>query len=217
MKQQKHRYGHGHGHHNQQQGWAEEREYLNFIDSIRSEATVKVYRLSMDNYMRFIKTSSFSSLLKQDNKTIEQQIISYLVDMRKNQKLSYALSSTRLAALKKFYEMNDVTLNWKRISNYLGENTKCFKDRAYTNEEIQLLLTKADERMRVVILLLASTGMRIGAIPDLKLKHLTNIEEFNLYQITVYENTKDEYYCFCSPECANAIDSEIPSTYQLAY
>jgi site-specific recombinase XerD len=61
--------------------------------------------------------------------------------------------------------------------------------------------------MRVVILLLASTGMRIGAIPDLKLKHLTKIEEFSLYQITVYENTKDEYYCFCSPECANAIDS----------
>jgi hypothetical protein len=49
--------------------------------------------------------------------------------------------------------------------------------------------------------------MRIGAIPDLKLKHLTRIEDYNLYQITVYENTKYEYYCFCSPECALAIDS----------
>ena len=116
---------------------------------------------------------------------------------------------TRLAALKKFYEMNDVILNWKKVSSYLGENTKRFKDRAYTTEEIQQLLTKADERMRVVILLLASTGIRIGAIPDLKLKHLTKIENFDLYQITVYENTKDEYYCFCSPECANAIDSYI--------
>ena len=53
--------------------------------------------------------------------------------------------------------------------------------------------------------------MRIGAIPDLKLEHLTKNENFGLclYQITVYENTKDEYYCFCSPECANAIDSYI--------
>ena len=51
--------------------------------------------------------------------------------------------------------------------------------------------------------------MRVGAIPDLKLKHLTKIENFNLYQITVYENTKEEYYCFCSPECAIAIDSYI--------
>ena len=191
----------------EQQGGGE--EYLNFINSLRSKATIKVYRLSIYHYMRFIKTSNTSSLLKQDNKTIEQQIISYLVDMRRNQKLSYASLFTRLAALRKFYEMNDVILNWKKVSSYLGENTKRFKDRAYTTEEIQQLLTKADERMRVVVLLLASTGMRIGAIPDLKLKHLTKIENFGLYQITVYENTKDEYYCFCSAECAKDIDSYI--------
>ena len=41
--------------------------------------------------------------------------------------------------------MNDVVLNWKKVSNYLGENTKLFKDRAYTTEEIQQLLVKADE------------------------------------------------------------------------
>jgi len=111
--------------------------------------------------------------------------------------------------------MNDVALNWKKISNYLGEKTKRFKDRAYTTEEIQRLLTKTDERTRVIVLLLASTGMRVGAVPDLKLKHLTKIEQFDLgldlplYQITVYENTKDEYYCFCSPECASAIGSYI--------
>ena len=33
------------------------------------------------------------------------------------------------------------------------------------HEEIHRLLDIADERMRTVILLLASTGMRIGAIP----------------------------------------------------
>ena len=49
-----------------------------------------------------------------------------------------------------------------------------FKDRVYATEEIQQLLVKADERTRVVVLLLASTGMRIGAIPGLKLEHLTN-------------------------------------------
>ena len=190
-----------------------EKAYLNFINSLRSEATIRVYRRSINHYMRFTKTSNISSLLKQNNKTIEQLIVSYLVDMRANQKLSYAILSMRLAALRKFYEMNDVILNWKKISNYLGENTKLLKDRAYTTEEIQQLLIKADERTRVVVLLLASTGMRIGAIPDLKLKHLTRIEDpsfglsssLYLYQITVYENTKDEYYCFCSPECANAI------------
>ena len=53
------------------------------------------------------------------------------------------------------------------------------KDRAYTTEEIQQLLVKADERTSVVILLLASTGIRIGAVPDLKLKHLTKIKDYD--------------------------------------
>jgi integrase len=190
-------------------GLEQEKPYLNFINSLRSKATIKAYRLTINHYMQFQRVSNISSLLKQDNKAIEQQIISYLVDMRLNQKLSYSILALRLAAVKKFYEMNDVIINWKKVSNYLGENTKLFKDRAYTTEEIQQVLTKADERMRVVILLLASTGMRIGAIPDLKLKHLIKIDNYDLYQLSVYERTKDEYYCFCSPECASAIDSYI--------
>ena len=195
----------------QLQGLQSEKAYVNFINSLRSKATIKVYRVLIIHYLRFmnIKSSNISTLLNHDARTIEEQIISYLVHLRTNQKLSYSSLALRLAVLRRFYEMNDVIINWKKVSNYLGENIKLFKDRAYTTEEIQRLLTRADERIRVVILLLASTGMRIGAIPSLKLKHLTKVEDYNLYQITVYENTKDEYYCFCSPECAIAIDSYI--------
>lgn len=45
------------------------------------------------------------------------------------------------------------------------------KDRAYTHEEISKLLEVAELRMRVVILLLASSGVRLGAIPLLKLRN----------------------------------------------
>src|SRR3954453_10847126 len=191
------------------QNQEKDKEYLNFINSLRSEATIAMYQFSLRNYLQYIRTNRVSSLVKQDTKTIEKQLIEYLVDLRRNQKLSYSSLSLRLAALRKFYEMNDIVLNWKKVSNYLGENVKIFKDRAYTREEIQQLLAKADERTKVVILLLASTGMRIGAVPDLKLKHLTKVNNYNLYQITVYQNTKDEYYCFSSPECATAVDSYI--------
>ena len=56
-------------------------------------------------------------------------------------------------------------------------------------------------------MLLISSGLRIGAVSDLRLRHLKRIEEYNLYRIKVYENTKDEYYTFCTPECADMIDS----------
>ncbi len=53
-------------------------------------------------------------------------------------------------------------------------------------------------------LLLASTGMRIGAIPGLRIGDLNKISQFSLYVFWVYKSNR--YYTFCSPECAVAID-----------
>jgi hypothetical protein len=32
------------------------------------------------------------------------------------------------------------------------------------------------------------------------------VEEYNLYQITVYAGYEEEYICFCTPEAAKVID-----------
>jgi hypothetical protein len=60
---------------------------------------------------------------------------------------------------------------------------------------------------------MASTGMRVGALPRLKLKHLKkrtidcDTAETHVYQITVYANSpKWKYITSCTPECAIAID-----------
>jgi integrase len=103
-------------------------------------------------------------------------------------------------------------LNRKKVGRYLGEEKPANRDRAYNTKEIQQVLTKCDERMRVIVLLLTSTGLRIGALPSLKLRNLMKIgtdsdEKCYVYQITVYEGTKEEYFCFCSPECVMAIES----------
>lgn len=82
----------------------------------------------------------------------------------------------------------------------MPEYKKVRKDRAYTHEEIHKLLQIADERMGVVILLLSSSGIRIGALCTLRLRYLEN------NKVTVYENTKEEYITFITPECKQAID-----------
>lgn len=53
--------------------------------------------------------------------------------------------------------------------------------------------------MRVVILLFASSGMRIGAVQSIKLKDLQGPK------LTIYRNTSEEYYTFISPECEKAL------------
>ncbi|MDW3644361.1 MAG: hypothetical protein QN819_05955, partial [Nitrososphaeraceae archaeon] len=63
-------------------------------------------------------------------------------------------------------------LNVKKIKRYIPPKKRVNRDRAYTHEEIHSLLDICDERMRAVILLLASSGMRIGAVPLLKIRNL---------------------------------------------
>jgi site-specific recombinase XerD len=142
----------------------------------------------------------YSGLLKIN---IEQKIIDYILHLREL-KLSSSTIKTRVASIYHFYAMNDVILNKTKINKYKGEFRKVIKDRPYSHEEIHKLLEIADIRMKVCILLMCSAGLRLGAIPDIKMKHLERID--NLYKTTVYENSNEEYYTFCSIECSNFID-----------
>jgi integrase len=54
---------------------------------------------------------------------------------------------------------------------------------------------------------MASTGIRIGAVTEIKLKHLEEVKDKGLYKITVYEKSKEQYYAFCSFECYSAINA----------
>jgi integrase len=184
--------------------------YRNFVNSINSQATKRTYVFALQKFMQFLNLKDIEQLInnyKDQTKLIESQIIDFIVTLKNPPfNLSFATRSTYMAAICTFYVMNDIILNRKKIGKYLGEQVRAKKDRAYTIEEIRRLLEVCDERQKVIVLLLASTGMRLGALCALEVQHLIKWPEFQLYQITVYEGTKDEYYCFTTPECSKAID-----------
>jgi integrase len=140
-----------------------------------------------------------------DTRQIESRVIDFIVSAR--DQVTYSYNSLKLAAIMAFYSINDLQLNRKKLGKFLGEEIKRQKDRPYTLEEIHRMLDVADERGKAIILLLTSTGMRIGALSGLRFGHLQRIDEYDLYKVTVYENTKDEYTCFTSPEAATALNA----------
>jgi Site-specific recombinase XerD len=178
-----------------------------FEESIKSKYTRKAYLLHFKKYMEHLG-SKFNSLLEEeDPKKIEQSIIDYIILLKKTK--SFAAIHNYVAAIIAFYKINDIILNIDKIARFMPDKRKANKDRGYEHEEILRLLGVSDERMRVVILLLASTGMRIGAIPGLRLRNLEKIEVevgIKIYKIIVYENDNEEHFTFCTPECAKAID-----------
>jgi integrase len=171
--------------------------YELLLDSIKSPETRNKYEYAIKDYCKFLNTD-LEELLKID---IEDSIIDYILFLKK--RVSSATLNSRLAGVYHFYTMNDVVLNRIKISKFKGEFVKVKKDRAYTHEEISKLLQLADLRMKCCILLMSSAGLRLGAIADLKIRHLQNMK------LTVYENSNEEYYTFITPECDAVIQEYI--------
>ena len=115
--------------------------------------------------------------------------------------------------------MNDVDFRWtKKIQKFKtmkienknkDDNDNIKKtDRAYTMDEIRQGFNSCkDIRAKVMISLMASTGIRKGAFEYLRLRNLEPINEHNIYKVTVYEGEdEDEYFTFCTPETRKEID-----------
>jgi integrase len=68
-------------------------------------------------------------------------------------------------------EFKEIALPWKKIAKFYPDDvTNSY--RSYTKDEIKKLLSIADPRDRCIILLMASSGIRVGAIQTLKVQKI---------------------------------------------
>jgi hypothetical protein len=84
-------------------------------------------------------------------------IIDFIIILKKEK--SYSAIRNYVSAVLVYYKINDIILNTAKIKKFMPSATSVRNDRAYTHGEISKLLSIADERMRVIILLLASSGI----------------------------------------------------------
>jgi hypothetical protein len=145
--------------------------YFNFINSLKAKETKMQYGRGIERFLKYARISSLSGLLSLPPKDIEQLVIHYITYL-KARGLSHAYVNLAMAAIFHLTDMNDVLLNKRKIAKFQGEEKKMNKDRGYTHEEIKLLTDTGDYRFRALVLLLSSTGARLGSIPPLLYRHL---------------------------------------------
>ena len=73
---------------------------------------------------------------------------------------------------------------------FQGEHEKVAEDRPYTHSEIQTLIAHTTHRNRAIILLMSSAGLRLGAIPILRIKDIIPIDKYQIFKINVYAKSK---------------------------
>ncbi|MFZ0224390.1 MAG: hypothetical protein WAM42_22135, partial [Candidatus Nitrosopolaris sp.] len=116
-------------------------------------------------------------------------------------------------AVKLFCEMNRVRLDWKIIRRGVPTGNKAANDRAPTLEELQKLVEYPDPRIKSLVYVMVSSGIRLGAWDFLKWGHITPEIDSNgevvEAKMVVYagqnEGKKKQYMTRISAEAYNAL------------
>jgi integrase len=180
----------------------------NFLHSCKTADTLRLYQMVIRYFMDYLKLGreEYDRLLEKDPKLITIDICHFITWLSTTH--SPATIAAYVAAIQKFYTMNDISLNWKKIKSFIPEHEKVAEDRPYTHSEIKQLYDIATLRNKSLLLLMCSSGVRVGSIPIMRIKDLEPIDKYNIYKINVYPRSKkSSYFTFCTPECRHAIES----------
>lgn len=171
-----------------------------YLNALRSDYTRETYKSSIKLLVG--DGNKFLSLAKSNRKSAEDKLIEYIISSRK--RIKGSTFSTRLAELKSFLDFNEVQLNWKRVKSAAPPSHMVSNDRPPTVEEIRTLLKFADVRDRAIILCMASSGVRVGALPGLNVEDLA-VRPTEIGVLTVYRGEPEQYSAIVSAEAVQAV------------
>jgi hypothetical protein len=191
-----------------------------FYDAIRSPVTRRKYELRLAQFLDYAgakgdtlsaKARDFTEMARKDYDRTTFTINSFLQEQKARAEAGEINAST-ISIYKKplvlFCEMNDIPINWKKISRKLPTGRHYADDRAPSREEIKTLLTYPDRRIKPLLLLMVSSGIRIGAWEWLNWGHIELVKrngQIVAAKLKVYPGDAEQYSTFVSREAYNAI------------
>lgn len=156
---------------------------------------------------QFMNLCEVEGMARTQNRLIE--FISYQVKRSQKGEISLSTIPNYLKAMKLFCEMNDFQVSWKKICRGVPRGRQAANDRAPTREEILQLIQYPDRRIKPIVFVMASSGIRLGAWDFLQWKHVRPLfdEKGSLLaaKLIIYAGELDEYYTFITPEAYNAL------------
>ena len=180
-----------------------QRSQLIFEGAIQTEATREAYLYQLEKFREWTKIKDYDSLLQAPQKQIQELLEDYVMYLKK--KVSPNSVPIYYAPIELFFVMNDVTINYKKLRKLFPKKIKKGNEQGYNKEQIRKIIKNTKtKRNKALVLLFASSGVRLGAIPGILLKHLSKINES--YAVKIYEDETEEDYIFTTPEATKTID-----------
>ena len=185
-----------------------------FRAAIRNAATRDPYERRLIAFLNRIEMDpdSFVNLAKSKAQVAEKKIILYVNEEVHRAEEGLITESTirnPLKAIKLLLEMNDVSLNWKKIRRLLPPARGYALDRIPTIDEIRDILDAADARGKALTLMLLTGGLREGVIESLRISDYSPIYSDGKViagKIIAYNGEPERYTTFITPEALNALE-----------
>jgi hypothetical protein len=157
------------------------------------------------------RTFNFYHKAKSNSQWFQDSLIEFIISQEERVSKGHIVESTipnYYKHVKLFCDMNDVVINWKLVTRGRPRGKHAANDRAPTIDEIKKLLEYPDRRIKPIVLMMISSGIRIGAFDYLKLKHITPLKDKDrklvAAKMIVYADEYDRYITFISPESYNS-------------
>jgi len=205
--------------------------YTNFVESMRSSETRRMYVRNLRQFLDLIPNgifeeylgespksreiedlaTSFANLAKKDIKITKSIIKSYIKEIKKEVEtgnLSPNTVTNRIKPIKALLTANEIDVSWKLINKMFPREVKS-EDRAYTREEIQQMLEHCTDVIdKLIILMFSSAGFRLEAWNYFCWKDVVvflDEEQYKGAALRVYRGDPEEYWTFITPEACKIL------------
>lgn len=202
----------------------EGKAWSTFLDVELAPQTKNIYSRYVQSFMQHCKVNDPDKLLDIGTvHQIEDSIISWLGTMKDSGKAT-ATMKTALASLVFFYSSNRLKVDSKFVGRRIPKKP-VLPHRSPTKEELAAIIEAANLRGKALAGLFASSGVRVGAIPSLKIRHRRKVRleelehhdcnckdrshplSFSGYLLNAYEGDEEQYFTFMSEEASKWLDT----------
>jgi len=175
-----------------------------FEESIKSDSTRKKYIYLVKLFKDYYKIKDFDGITKFDKTEIQKMVETYVIHIKKE--INPNTMPSYINPIKTFLEVNDVELNWRKIKRLYPAKIKRSGNSAYQTKDVKLMLEVTPQiRNKALVHFLASSGVRVGAVEDLQLRHIRDMP-LGCKMILIYEDSTEEYNTFLTPEASIALE-----------
>lgn len=190
-----------------------------FLHSCKSKHTARGYKTALNKFFGYaaIEKKGFNpeAAIKMKPDKINPLVLKYAMHLKtvakttgefKRGEVSVNSVGYYINPIKQFFDYHEIPLSWNKINRFIPERI-AKKYHVYSREEIKKLLAVANHRERVIILVLASSGIRAEGLLQLQIRDFEVVPDSpdNVGHLVVYARSSQYYHTFCTPEAVAAI------------